>query len=786
MAILLVVIACFGIKSSRAQGISGLQNSFNNYQKTDLHEKLYVHVNKSFFLTGEIIWFKIYVVDDSSNKLLNLSKVAYIQLFDNTRSAVLQTKVALNDGVGSGSLFIPFAMHNGNYRFVAYTNWMKNFDAGYFFEQQLEIVNPLKAEQAQIVHPAQGYDVQFFPEGGHLVNGLAGKVAFKITGADGKGETCRGAVVNQLNDTITRFSTLKFGIGSFTFTPAGQAVYRAVIKTANGDLIKPLPQASENGFTLKVTDEQQNLDVAVQSNQNNTTPVIYVMAHSRHAIKFAAEGSIGNGHADFKIDKSKLEDGINYITLFDGNRRPLCERLVFKRPAKNMAIQATTDMQVYGTRKKVMLNISAADENNKPLSAGLSLSVFRPDSLQNADGDHIAAYLWLRAGLKGYIESPDYYFYNDNNDVNQQLDNLMLCQGWTAYDWDNTLSANKPDFKFLPEYDGPIITGHLVNTVKNQPATDIITYLTIPGTPGQLYAAKSDSAGQLTFNVKNFYGPKEIIAQTNYTRDSTYRIDINDPFTELRDTGYLPPLVLNEDIKNTLVGNSLNMQVQNIFSATSNKQFYDPLVDNDPFYGKPDQTYLLDDYTRFTTMEEVLREYVTSISVTSQKGKWAIGVIRNKQFLPDEPFALLDGKPLFDINKVFAVDPLKIKRLDLINQNYLYGPAIFNGILSFSSYKGENNIVELDPRAIVLDFEGLQLERKFYSPVYGTDEQLNSPVPDFRNTLYWQPDAGTGTDGKNTLQFYTGDKPGKYIGVIEGLSPNGEAGSGSFIFEVKK
>jgi hypothetical protein len=122
----------------------------------------------------------------------------------------------------------------------------------------------------------------------------------------------------------------------------------------------------------------------------------------------------------------------------------------------------------------------------------------------------------------------------------------------------------------------------------------------------------------------------------------------------------------------------------------------------------------------------------------------------------------------------------------MVTNNYLYGPALFNGIMSFTTYKGDRANFEIDPRAVVLDYEGLQLERKFYSPAYDSEKEINSPKPDFRSALYWNPEVNTQNDGKVNLSFYTGDKTGLYIGVIEGIAPNGETGSSSFYFEVKK
>jgi hypothetical protein len=310
-------------------------------------------------------------------------------------------------------------------------------------------------------------------------------------------------------------------------------------------------------------------------------------------------------------------------------------------------------------------------------------------------------------------------------------------------------------------------------------------YLTINGNPQQFYVAKSDSAGKILFNTQNFYGVHEIVAQTNGQVDSTYRVDIQSPFAERDSTLRLKGSALDQFNNKALAESSLNMQVQNIFSTKEIKQFYTPVTDSSWFFGQPTKSYKLDDYTRFTTMEEVLREYVGSISVAKHQGKFVIHTYNGEQPLGD-PLILLDGIPVFDADKLFKWDPLRIKGLNVVAQNFVYGPALFNGIMNFTTYKGEGSNIEIDPHAVVLDYEGLQLQRKFYSPVYDSEEQINSTIPDFRTALYWNPTVNTGLDGKVRLTFYTSDKAGQYMGVIEGSAVDGRCGSGTFNFEVKK
>jgi hypothetical protein len=87
--------------------------------------------------------------------------------------------------------------------------------------------------------------------------------------------------------------------------------------------------------------------------------------------------------------------------------------------------------------------------------------------------------------------------------------------------------------------------------------------------------------------------------------------------------------------------------------------------------------------------------------------------------------------------------------------------------------------IEINPQAITVDYEGLQLQREFYSPDYSTTIQHNSRVPDLRTTLFWMPDVTT-----NKMQFYTGDNKGRYIIVLQGVDTNGKTITASSSIEV--
>ena len=779
--ILLPVIFSLLVISSKAQIIQEVQNNFNLYKQSALQEKIYVHTDKSTYLPGEILWFKIYCVDGNDHKPLNLSKVVYIDLLDNNQVPVIQAKAAIKNGSGDGSLYVPVTVNTGNYKLRAYTNWMKNFSPDFYFEKTITLVNPLKSPEALTVTSVPAYDIQFFPEGGSLVSGIAGKVAFKAVGQNGKGLSVEGMIIDQRNDTVARFRSLKFGMGSFAFTPLAGHSYKAVVTAAGvGQLIKELPEINAQGFVMSLSDDSNGqLDIAIKS---NAAPdgMIYLFAHTRQDIKAAVGTSLTNGTAHFKINKGDLGEGICHLTIFNNVRQPVCERLYFKRPAQRLLIEASADQQQYGTRKKININIQTKDTKGAVAGADLSMAVYRLDSLQTKDGGDIFSYLWLNSDLRGSVESPGYYFSATNAETDEALDNLMLTQGWRKFQWSQLLEGKPAAFAFLPEYDGHIVNAKIISTLTNSPAKNIITYMGIPGKRVQLYVSKSDSTGRLLYNTKGFYGPNEVIVQTNPLVDSTYRIDVASPFSEQYSKNLIPKFSFSAAMSEDLKAHSLGIQVMNIYSGVNIKQFYDPHIDSSAFFGKPYKTYKLDDFVRFTTMEEDLREYVSEDNIVNQKGHFHIKVLNDRGFLDGDPLALVDGIPVFNIDKIIGLDPLKVRKLDVVRDRYYYGPVEEEGIFSFTTYKGDLGGVDLDPHAVVLDYEGLQLRREFYSPVYDTEARTANRIPDLRNLLYWSPSVSSGT-----ASFYSSDQGGKYIGVIQGLTANGDAASQTFTFEVK-
>jgi|UniRef100_UPI004049A2B0 hypothetical protein len=782
------------ISNVQAQQVNldSIASRFENFNANNLQEKIFVHTDREMYLAGEIIWFKLYYTSGTTNELLDLSKIAYVEVIDKNQKPVLQAKISIEKGIGNGSLYLPVSLTSGNYQFRAYTNWMKNFSPDYFFNKNISIVNSLlKPENLQSDKAAATrYDVQFFPEGGQIIENLPGKVAFRAIDNQGKGVNFNGTLVDQNNAVLLRFKPLKFGIGSFSFIPEAGKTYRALIELPGENISREIPIA-KTGYVIQLSDNQNDkLKLSLQTNGISANQKVHLFVHTRQVTNMKVSADLDMGKAEFLIDKSKLGEGISHLTVFNGLGQAVAERLFFKKPSSKLLINTNTDQQKYAPRKKVTINLDAKDEKGQALAVDASVSVYATDSLEADNGD-IFNYLWLKSDLKGNVESPAYYF-NTNDAISKEaLDNLMLTHGWRRFVWQDLLKNTIPSVEFLPEIDGHIINGRILDTRTNAPAIGIMTYLAVPGKKLHIYGSKSNNTGQVRFYTRDIFGPSELVVQTKYQQDSTYRIDISNPFLEKYSSSVPYDLNLSEKFKSSILNQSVSSQVQTIFAGDKLKTFYPALTDSTAFYIKSDKTYLLDNFVRFNTMEEVLREYVTEVPLMRQKDDFTI-LVRVKPHPNNfprnvEPLILLDGVPVFDRgNKIIKYDPKKVRELEVVAKRYFLGPLMFNSILNFKTYKGNLPDFQLDPRATVMDYEGMQLKREFYSPLYETEAKVSERLPDFRNVLYWSPDLKIDSNGKKTISFYTSDQENKYTVVVQGISPEGKLGSSKIEILVKK
>jgi hypothetical protein len=121
-----------------------------NYKNLSL-EKLYVHQNATMLFVGEYLFYKVYCLEANTNKASESSKIAYVLLIDKNKNIVSKQKIELKNSFGQGEFFIPATLKSGNYKLIAYTQWMQNNNDVNYYESNLNIINPYLGNQGDVV-----------------------------------------------------------------------------------------------------------------------------------------------------------------------------------------------------------------------------------------------------------------------------------------------------------------------------------------------------------------------------------------------------------------------------------------------------------------------------------------------------------------------------------------------------------------------------------------------------------------------------------------------------------
>ena len=97
------------------------------------------------------------------------------------------------------------------------------------------------------------------------------------------------------------------------------------------------------------------------------------------------------------------------------------------------------------------------------------------------------------------------------------------------------------------------------------------------------------------------------------------------------------------------------------------------------------------------------------------------------------------------------------------------------GIIHFVTKKGDLSTTEYNKDVFRQGYYSVDDINKYLSfPVYETEEEYNNHIPDYRNTLYWNPNVKVDANGTSSISFYTSDETGLYSVIVEGFSKKGE------------
>nr|WP_299070600.1 hypothetical protein [uncultured Allomuricauda sp.] len=131
--------------------IAATNSVLGQAETTIPNERTYVHTSATLLFPGDYLYYKCYVQRLDTKNLSNLSKVVYVELINEEQELIFHHKLFLDKGLAHGDFFINQSLSSGNYKLIAYTQWMKNLGMSIFFQQDISIINPYTNDQKEIL-----------------------------------------------------------------------------------------------------------------------------------------------------------------------------------------------------------------------------------------------------------------------------------------------------------------------------------------------------------------------------------------------------------------------------------------------------------------------------------------------------------------------------------------------------------------------------------------------------------------------------------------------------------
>ena len=433
-------------------------DSLNAYKYEKTPEKIFLHTNKNAYSNRENMWFKAYLVNGVDHRPQTQSKVIYLDLIS-PKNEIIKSWMIHKDQGFTGDFIWNRNYPAGDYRLRAYTNFMRNTDADFFYEKTITIYDFLVNKEVQTLQHNQPASrpklspemVRFFPEGGDLIAGLMANVSFSIQDSLGRPYEVTGHLLDDQGNEITGLKTYHQGVGLFNFIPKTNMEYRARIFHDGLSITVPLPKVYNAGWTLQINPTSaEHIYVDVACTEPDQLAGAFLVGHVRGSI-FCYIQKLSLGQS-IQLSKSQIPEGLLHFTLFDGEGQPQAERLVFNGTLEEQTLINIGSAPKAGPETEVRIPLQLTEAlQGEVIDASVSITNAALTPFDQHEED-IQSYLLLNSDLAEPILDPGQYLSQQDKTSRFYLDLLLMCRGWRRFNWKDLLDAEpQSQPPFIPE-----------------------------------------------------------------------------------------------------------------------------------------------------------------------------------------------------------------------------------------------------------------------------------------------------------------------------------------------
>jgi len=778
-----------------------VENSINLRGTNFPQEKIHIHFDKESYLPGETIWFKAYLFEENlpSERSTNF----YAALYDGQGKMIQQHISPIFSSSSDGHFTIPDTLKANQVIVRAFTGWMLNFDTSLLYSQSIKIIGNKETTDNNSANKTTS--LQFFPEGGDIMEGVVNTIAFKASYNNGLPYYADGVIKKQeTGEVMMPLNHVHDGMGKFDldFQP-GERYYAEWTDHKGNKQQTMLPAAKSRGVSLKLTIQKDKLyyNIVNKTGGDSLHVLMYMyqkVFYTTHIKVPSAEPYTG------MVPVGVLPSGTMQLTVFDEGWQPVAERVSFINN-NNFTINAALVTKEKSTQKrgKNILEILVADT----MPANMSLSISDADMNADASNNSIVSDFLLKGDIKGYIHNPAFYFTNNTDALlRSKLDLVMLTHGWRRYNWADMMVQKMPAIRFPaddylgvygqlgPEALGKMEKDEPVNLIVKNIDSINTFYSVLPGKSGfirQNGLVFYDSARvYFTFNKSKILNKQIAFSNSNFTLSQSVSINNykNMLAPDTAGTVYNPNTSLFTYYANNNGISLFNTEktMQGVVVKTNNRRNWqnDPLVKLDEKYASGMFTGgansfsldVLHDEKAWTKFD--FYSYIRNVIPGLMIGSFNLTSGRSLTYRDNPVLVYIDEHEMTtsDLENLSLTQIAYIKFIpNFSGRGADIGGRSINPAISVYTRKGDD-LIDRTPKETDINMvkvAGYSPIKEFYSPDYTQNNTTTGT--DARITLLWLPyiftDAAT---RKIPVTFYNNDFTKRMRIVLEGINDEGK------------
>ena len=757
------------------------------YQKAPV-EKIWLHCDRDNYVAGETAWFKAYFYSDFQPD--TLSSIVYVELLNVTGAMVARHVFPVLLATSYGQVELPDTLTTGIYQLRAYTPAMLNNGTDFVFKKRVHIYGKKVVKNEATT--TSSVQLDFFPEGGNLINGGVNAVAFKATDENGLPVGLSGLITDSKGNEITRFSTYHDGLGLLELSPVKGEKYTAKTDQPYSGKSFVLPESQEFGLSLSLIPHPQGSFFEIR--QRVADPAMraaYMIGQMQHHVVFRQELNGTKDELQGVLNTEKLNSGILQVTVFSKEGIPLAERLIFvnnKEYVRQASVRADTLSLDEKGRNHFKILI------RDTVQGSLSVSVTDADyALTSNREENIYSGLLLTSDLRGYIHNPAWYFAADNDSVKMATDLLMMTHGWRRFRWQELAQKVKQPLPFSdPSY--ITITGRVTLDGTNRAfgEKNLLALITAEGMKRNAQFISTDKQGNFKLDSLLFFGNARIFILDIKGRKSQY-IDVkmtsdslgrNFPVAIPGPADFASMNVkekqkqLAEDFDAIQKANGLMLEGITLkVRKKSPTEELDDKYTRGMFSGMAQRTLDLVNTDQFISENNIfdyLMSRVPGLDVTNEGAEYKVYYRQGPSLssLGPIPMTLYLNEIETDASVIATLPATEIAMVKVYSQFVGAVGGGAGGAMAIYTRKG-SDIVN-SSRGDIIRYNGFTLVKDFFAPNYKTDPALLKK-PDTRITIDWRPNIFVNNiDPVIPISFYNSDRTKRFRVVVEGMTTSGK------------